>query len=1417
MLQVLRVRLAGCLCADRLWAEPRLTQALERAQRGQPIERTLAEVSARVESSLAEAVRRGAIPLTLAYPEQLPISVRRDDILAAIRDHRVFVLTGETGSGKTTQLPKMLLESGLGRRGLIALTQPRRVAAIAMAARIRSETASAEGVIAHSVRFDDHAAPDTLVRVMTDGLLLAEAAKDPLLSRYEAVIVDEAHERSLNIDLLLGLLTRLRSRRPELVIIVSSASIEAERFAAYFSVGSPAPIVAVSGRMFPVEVRYRPPADEDVGYLSALVQTVFELDEAGESGDVLCFLPTERDIIDAARRLSELRGATVLPLFGRLSPGEQQRIFQPARGRKVVLATNIAETSLTIPGIRFVVDAGLARTKRYHASSRTERLPVEAVSQASLLQRAGRAGRVEAGVCIRLFGEEDFAGRDPFTTPEILRSNLAGVTLTCLAMGLGEPEEFPWLDIPAPHAWRQARMLLEELGAFDRPGAPSSVLRSPSPGQAPSESSASHLVPQDAGRSTQDGARLSTLSPLGLALSSIPADPQVARILLAGSDEGVPHEACTIAAFLSVQDPRVRPLGQEAKADSAHRAFSHEAGDLATVLTLWERYQAAPSNSARSRLCESSYLGYRRMREWADVRHQLWRSLREMRGRRASLPAVGHVDQAWPLDRVHRSVLAGMLGNVLLYDREERVYRGSGDRKLHVHPGSALRSGKSDDGKKSPPPPAWLVACEIVETSRLFARMCAPIDPEWVIALAGDRVKRTHRDPRYHARRRQVVCTETVTWKGLPLRDGRQVPYERVDPAAAARIFVREALCGQDADPALPVIARNQRVWDQASRLRHRLRDADLWLDDAAFESFYRARLGLDAADAPVIASTDALKRWLRVHGDARLDLTLADLVPAASCERADRDAPEAVIMGGKTFALEHRFLPGDERDGATLEVDERDLGRIDASRLDWLVPLWRVEMVAAVLASLPKDARRSVIPLAESARLLAADLEPSAGSRPFIDALGDALRERFSLRVALDHGSVPPYCRLRFRVRGDGGTVVYEGRDPAFLAVQALAAVDRLRPLRAQWESPVVSGWPGDCPGEVHALGVTGHVGLSRARDERGRVAVRRTVYATAAARLAWHEDGLDAALEAASAERLERIALAKSDVVLAARCDQLLGTHVGVLRRQLAVDVIASVERVRIDDAAAWADLAALAQAQLDAAEPTFDALLGRVLDRLEPLRARFKQGAKSLAAAASIRSVVEDSERLVRSGWPLRLPWSSTQRVDRYLDALAHRLDLASRRPDDARRAASRSEALIGAMDEAVPANDQRLALALGLKRRVRACAGQLEECLLAINRIGDQPGAGVGHVEGRLRQELDEIADLIADERRRIAATRQTLLDARPYVDRLPPARRTAVREQVDRALAEFPDLSIGADLGAQHQAVAALVARVRSAV
>ncbi len=1422
----LRTLLPGCLVADRLWAGPRLEQAARRLQRGAPADRALTDLADRLQASHSEVERRGALPLVIQYPE-LPVSARRDEILASLARLPALVLTGETGSGKTTQLPKMLLEAGYGRRGMIALTQPRRVAAQAMARRLREECQAGEGVVGHSVRFDDQAGADTVVRVMTDGLLLAEAANDPLLSRYDAIMVDEAHERSLNIDLLLGILKRLRTGlRPDLCLVVSSASIEAQRFADYFSAGDEGgervPVLTVTGRTYPVEIIHRAPADEDVGYLGLAVDTVRELAGVkpgnGPDGDVLVFLPTERDILEATRRLKDLPGCTVLPLFSRLPPGEQQRVFQPARGRKVVLTTNIAETSLTIPGITHVVDTGLARLKRYQAGTRTERLPIEAVAQASCVQRAGRAGRVAPGVCVRLYSEEDFKAREVFTSPEILRSNLAGVVLTCLHMGLGDPEQFSWLDAPAPGAWFQARKLLEELGAFAERAAVAT--------RRPSEAEEHPVRAPEPGARTLDAG----LSAMGRQLAALPADPQVGRILLAGIEEGVAHEACTIAAFLSVQDPRVRPPGHEAQADASHQRFRHEAGDLASLLKLWDAWQTEDSNSKRSRFCDGSFLGWRRMREWGDVRHQLWSSLRQMRGVGARLPGHGYAAGEWPLDRVHRAVLAGMLGNVLMYDKENRCYRGAGDRQLWVHPGSNLRAGKAEDGKRAPAPPPWLVACEVAETSRLYARLCAPIDPEWVVRLAGERVKRRHREPRWVPARQQVACIETITWKGLPIRDGRLVPYERVDPAHATDLFVSQRLCqvvddeddsgarpGRAPRPPTPdeeLIESNRVALESCKRLRHRLRDAHLWIDESHLEAFYRKALGLEREPRPVIASSDAFRRFLSVHGYARLRLTPAHLLPPAAAERAATGFPEEARWPGGMAPLTYRFIPGDEHDGATFTISDTVLASLPPHLVDWLVPGWIGESVGEYLQQLPKDARRRLIPFAETVKAVTAAVLAEAGTGPLDEVLTRVVVARYRLeRPTFAPEALPVYLRLRFVVRADDGTVVYEGRDRSLVFRQGLAGSDRLALLRLQWDTPPAAVWPGDCPVRADHGGIIGHVGLARSRAADGSVAARRTVYAHPLAASAWHQDGLDALLEATLARELEAIAAAPLSLARSAQWEKALGGTVGGLRRQLALGAALAGRRSAVTELAGWDELCVRVRAQLLAAAPVLDQLVADIADLAEQVRARTRQGARSLAAAGAMRVAVEDLERLLAPGWGARLGWNHQQRLPLYLGAVLRRLDAAQKDPQGVARLLDRMLTVEERCD-ALPPDALRWCTCLGRLAEWRELMGLREEHRLALAVAG----SGSGFAEGHLLQALAALTKHVADARRRVLDARDRLVAVRPLIDRLPPgAARDRLRTDLDRHCTELPDLSLGADLELQVETARTIALRVEGLV
>ncbi len=1377
LLTALEADLPRTLVRDRLWAAPRLAQARARLAAGQAIERTLAECRVRLATSMAAVDTRSATPVHIAYPEALPVSAARDEIQACIRARGCLVLVGETGSGKTTQLPKMLLEMGYGRRGLLAMTQPRRLAAVAMGARIGEEMAAPPPVVVHSVRFDDRATDATLVRVMTDGLLLAEMARDRALSRFEAIIIDEAHERSLNIDLLLALLRILRRERPDLVVAVSSASIAAEAFAEHLGDGGePAPIVRVGGRTFPVDIRWQPPGDDDIGYLAAAVGAIRDVHDQEGPGDVLVFLPTERDILEAARRLRDLRGATVLPCFGRLSASEQQRIFSTVPGRKVVLATNIAETSLTIPGIVYVVDAGLARVKRFHQGTRTERLPVEAVAQASCVQRAGRAGRIQPGVCIRLYAEDDFTRRPPFADPEILRANLAGVLLNALYLHIPDPEQLPWLDAPSPQAWQQAWSMLQELGAVG------------------------------------DGTR--TLTPLGKRMAALPVDPAVARILIAGVALDVPHEACTIAAFLSVQDPRVRPVGEEAKADAAHQTFRHEAGDLTTILNLWDRIQAEPSQGARARFANAHFLGVRRLREWADVRHQLWSTLRSQSEH--ELPATGAAPGAWPIDAVHRAVLSGTVGNILMRDNEKRAYRSTGGREAHVHPGSALRSGKDSDkdkaGKRAPPPPAWLLACELVETTRLFARLCAPIDPEWVIATLGDRCTASHRDIRYDPRRRQVVATERIAWKGLPLRDGRTIPYERIDGPAATRCFA-QALAGehgQDITHEVPQLRDDQALLASIRTLRDRLRRDDLHVDATALADFYAERL----LQAPFpVASTSALRRYLKQSELPPLALDADALLEPGLMAHADRVAPTHLDVGTGPMPVSYRFRSGDADDGASIELREEQLTGLSLDALENGIPAWWEYMIIAWIRALPKDQRRQLQPVAAHGTEIAAALMAEADPRPLRLRVHAAFTQRLGPCPSLEMAVIDDSCRLRLRVVDVNGTVLYAGRDHG-AALGLAPGGDPLAGPRARHGRAPQRLWPEEIPALPERLTDT-HGGvvwraLARDRDAEGSVAARVTVYASERAARIWHAEGVLALLEAALDDDLRQRAEAPMAAARQALIERHLGGRVGGLRRSLAL--AAACDGVgTVTDANAFAAAVAAVRQRLPTAGE-LEVLLHDCATRVDAVRTRGKRGARSLGEGAALRAVSADLDRLLQPGWPTRLPWSATRRLDRYVTALQGRLDRSSADPASTQRLANRAEDLVAEVQHAL-GDDARLLTLLGCQDRARQVAADLEDCLLALGTPG--AGGALGFAEQRLRQSAAGIAAEVRAALAAITAGRSRLLAARQMAGQVrDERRRTALLAEVDQLLAEYPDRSLGADLEAQATRIAALVQRAR---
>ncbi|HWT22255.1 MAG TPA: ATP-dependent RNA helicase HrpA, partial [Solirubrobacteraceae bacterium] len=940
--------------------EHRLGRRLERL-RGGGDAAGRAKLEAEIERARARVERRRAAVPPVSYPPELPVSARRDDLLAAIRDHQVVVVAGETGSGKTTQLPKLCLELNRGVRGAIAHTQPRRLAARTVAERIADELRVPLGeAVGYAVRFSDRSREDTLVRVMTDGLLLAGIQHDPQLRRYDTVIVDEAHERSLNIDFLLGYLARILPKRPDLKLIITSATIDPERFARHFG---GAPVVEVSGRTYPVEVRYRPlvepggggdDEDEDMDLDRDEIEGVGDaVDELLREapGDILVFLSGEREIRDTADALTGRLGpgVEVLPLYARLSTSEQQRIFRPHARRRVVLATNVAETSLTVPGIRYVVDAGTARISRYSARLKVQRLPIERISQASADQRKGRCGRTSEGICIRLYSEEDFAARPRYTDPEILRTSLASVILHMAAIGLGDVEDFPFMDPPDRRQVRDGVNLLQELGALD-PG-------------------------KDRGR---------RLTPLGRRLAQIPLDPRFARMVLEAGRLGCADEVIVIAAGLSIQDPRERPQDRRATADQLHARFKDERSDFLAYLALW-RYlreqQRELSNNQFRKKVRAEFLHYLRIREWQDLVGQLRHAAKDVGMTINKAPAEP--------DDVHVALLSGLLSHLGLRDAQRREYQGARGARFAIFPGSALARKQ----------PAWVMVAELVETSRLWGRTAAQIQPRWVEPLAGHLLRRTYEEPRWDPKRGAVVATERVTLYGLPIVAGRTVAYGRIDPAASRELFIRRALVEGEWETRHDFFHANRRAVEEVEALEDRARRRDILVPDQVLFDFFDARIPAD-----VVSGTHFDRWWRdeRRRDPERLSYTRELLVnPEAASSLDPRARPRAWRQGDLTLPLSYRFEPGTEHDGVTVHVPLTALGALRPDGFEWLVPGFRVELVTALIRSLPKELRRRLVPAPDVAAQAVERMEPRR--EPLLDALSAELERSRGVRIPRD------------------------------------------------------------------------------------------------------------------------------------------------------------------------------------------------------------------------------------------------------------------------------------------------------------------------------------------------------------------------------------------------------------------------------
>jgi ATP-dependent helicase HrpA len=987
------------------------------------------------------ARRRSQVP-AVSYPTELPVSARVDDIAAALSDHQVVVVAGETGSGKTTQLPKICLQLGRGVLGTIAHTQPRRIAARAVAERLAEELDVPLGqTIGYQVRFTRRTSNDTLIKVMTDGVLLAEIAHDRDLLAYDTIIVDEAHERSLNIDFLLGYLARLLPRRPDLRVIITSATIDPQRFAAHFAA---APVIEVSGRTYPVEVRYRPP-DDSVDQVQAVIDAVAELQTLGD-GDVLVFLSGERQIRDTAEALAalDLSRTEILPLFGRLSAAEQHRVFDRHDGRRVVLATNVAETSLTVPGIRYVVDTGTARISRYSHRLKVQRLPIEKISQASAQQRAGRCGRVADGVCIRLYDEADFAERPEFTDPEILRTNLAAVILAMAALDLGPPTDFPFLDPPDRRSVRDGEALLQELGA---------------------------LGPDRHGRTR--------LTEIGRRLARLPLDPRFARMVVEAADLGCLREVLVIAAGLTIQDPRERPTDAQEQADASHRRFADESSDVMALLGLWryiEEQQQALSGSAFRRLCRAEYLHYLRIREWQDLVAQLRDVVTRDLG-------FSENDARSHPDTVHRALLAGLLSHIGLKEGDARDYLGARGVRFVLWPGSALVRKQ----------PRWVMAAELVETSRLFARTNARIEPEWIEAAAKHLVVRTYSEPRWDADRGAVMAFERVTLYGVPLVARRRVGYSTVNPAVSRELFLRHALVEGDWRSHHKFLDRNRKTIASLQLLEAKVRRRDLIVDDEALLEFYDARVPMEA-----VSSRHFDSWWKRAQRETPdlLDLTMDDLVSGGRLPDPSQ-FPDSLRIGDVDVPLHYRFAPGDEHDGVTARVPLAALNQLPQDALSWQVPGLRLELATALIRGLPKPLRRLLVPAPDTAASALAAMAVDV-RRSFEAALGAAVREQTGVVIPPDawaRSALPVFLRLHLEVVDDKNQVIDGGDDLGTLLTRVAPALRRaVAQVAPGLERLGLRQWPGESlPQRVetdrNGLRVTGFPALV---DEGDSVAVR-------------------------------------------------------------------------------------------------------------------------------------------------------------------------------------------------------------------------------------------------------------------------------------------------------------------------------------
>ena len=1035
-LKKIRNQLHRAMRSDRPSIAKDLRSFEKRTRQAPQQEEDLERIEKRLENSIhrAEARRKGCPPISC--PFSLPIAAHRDEIVEAIRSHRVIIVTGETGSGKTTQLPKLCLAAGRGTHGYVGCTQPRRIAAVTVAQRISEEMGDAVGgTVGYKIRFEEKLNRNSYIKIMTDGVLLMEAQADPFLNRYDTLIVDEAHERSLNIDFVLGMLKALLPRRRDLKVIITSATIDTEKFSRAFD---NAPVLEVSGRLYPVEIRYAPPDPdhEETGglsYVETAVSAVDALERGRDAGDILIFMPTERDIRETCDLLEgrEHRDWTVYPLYARLSSAEQRRVFRSVRGRKIIVATNVAETSITIPGIRYVIDTGLARIARYNPRTRASGLPVEPISRSSADQRAGRCGRVQNGICVRLYSREDYEARALYTPPEILRSNLAEVVLRMLALRISDTSTFPFVDPPGARSLKAGFDVLEELGAIERQTDPAS------------------------------GSSRYVLTPRGRVMARMPLDPRISRMIIEAGKEGCVEDVAVIAASLSSQDPRERPYEQEKEAERVHDAYVHPASDFITLLNIWNVYQGALSTMKTRgqvrKFCRQHFLSYRRMREWQDIHDQI-REIFEEEGIPAGQDKRTKKDTGDPAalyGRVHRSILSGYLSNIAM-KKEKNLYTTGGGKQAMIFPGSVLfNRGRN-----------WIVSAEFVETTRLFARTAANIEDAWLEPLGAALCRYSYSNPHWDRRRGEVVALEQVTLYGLPVVSGRIAPYGKINPDEASGIFIQNALVEGDLDRPFPFLSHNRRVIEEVLALEHKLRRRNLLADREALAGFYEGRIG-------GIFDVRSLQKKIRERGsDGFLRMKKEDVLQSIPDEEELSLYPDAWSFGKKSIPLTYRFDPGRPDDGVTLQVPVNLVPALSAEALDWGVPGLLKEKISALLRGLPKTYRVRLSPLGQAMEKILERIEWGRGS--LVEALSDTLREEFGVDVPPASWSsipIPEHLKMRLDVHDSKKKIVASGRDIGLLIEQTAHGEETASIIetRRKWERDRITTWDfGELPSQV-------------------------------------------------------------------------------------------------------------------------------------------------------------------------------------------------------------------------------------------------------------------------------------------------------------------------------------------------------------